>query len=410
MSNEATAVIPVDNLSELQAQLDKLNKRAVKLSLEPITLRLGERSTREHPYYKGTFYEAVEVFVEGNAPTLAGWQFVATLEHDENGTLIRRIPTFTEEIDLSQYRTASPDHCDQCGYRRRRNDTYVVAYVGDDRDAEGVLENHFETKQVGSSCLKDFIGSENPQAIARFLQDVRDFIEGCGREGGFVGDRITPRYDLNDFMGTAAAVVRENGYVSRRKAEEEMREATADLVRSDYFNRLERKSFNGEQYWTTVTDADAELADKAIAWVQALTEKDLENDYLYNVFTVCKSGTLTDRQLGIAASAITAYQRAEGRRVERESAKQVDEFLAEPKEKVSVTFTVQQIFSDPTEYGMSHKHILKADTGHRLVWRTNAAPLEQGKQYSGVFSVKEQRESKYGRETWLWRPKDLQEV
>lgn len=388
MSNEPTAVIPTDNLPELQAKLDKLNKRAAKLGLEPITLRTGEKSTQEHPYYKGTYYDAVEVFVEGNAPTLAGWQFVATLEHDENGTLIRRIPTFTEEIDLSQYRTASPDHCDQCGYRRRRNDTYVVAHESG------------ETKQVGSNCLKDFIGSENPQAIARFLQDVRDFIEGCGREGGFVGDRITPRYDLNDFMGTAAAVVRENGYVSRRQAEEQQRERTSDLVRSDYFNRLERKSFNGEQYWTTVTDADIELAEKAIAWVQALTEKDLESDYLYNLFTVCKSGTLTARQFGIAASAITAYQRAEG----------VDEFLAEKGEKVEVTFTVQQIFSDATEYGMSHKHILKASTGHRLVWRTNAAPLEQGKQYSGVFSVKEQRESKYGRETWLWRPKDLQEV
>lgn len=404
MSNEPTATIPVENLPVLQAKLETLNKRAAKLGLEPITLRTGEKSIQDHPYEKGTKYEVIEVFVEGSAPTLNGWQFVATLEHDENGTLIRRIPTFQDEIDLTQYRTASPDNCDQCHARRRRNDTYIVAKETTDGE-EFDDRRWFETQQVGSTCLKDFIGTENPQAIAKFLEQVRDFIEGAA-SGGYSEGRITPRYDLYDFMGTAAAVVREHGYISRRRAEETGDFATADAVKSDYFNRLHRISFKGQQGWTEVTDADADLAVTTVEWVRGLDEKDLENDYLYNVFTVCKSGTLTDRQFGIAASAITAYQRAEQRRIERETAPKVDEYLAEPKERVQPIFTVERVFENHGgDYGISYKHILKASTGHRLIWSTGSECLEQGKQYTGDFSVKDNRETKYGKETWIFRPK-----
>jgi hypothetical protein len=404
MSNEPTAVIPVDNLSTLQDQLAKLNKRADKLGLEPVTLRTGETVVKDHPYYPSQRYEAIEVFVEGNAPTLNGWQFVATLEHDENGTLVRRIPTFKDEIDLVQYRTASPDHCDQCGYRRRRNDTYVVAKkiansLGFEKEYLG-----YETKQVGSTCLKDFTGHENPQAIARYLEFVRDFIEGLGR-GDFSEGHVTPRYDLLDLVTTAAAEVRCHGYVSRRKADEEGSTPTAMAVTNDFFLRLAGRT----EELPEITDADADTAVAAIEWVGGLNEKALESDYLYNLFTVCKSGTLTARQFGIAASAITAYQRSEQDRIERTSSGKVDEFLGEIKDKIEITVTVERSFVNDGDYGISYTHMMRASTGHALAWMTQEE-LKQGHTYSGSFKVKDHRETKYGKQTRVYYPKNLQEV
>jgi hypothetical protein len=321
---------------------------------------------------------------------------------------VRRIPTFKDEIDLVQYRTASPDHCDQCGYRRRRNDTYIVAKkiansLGFEKEYLG-----YETKQVGSTCLKDFTGHESPQVIARYLEFVRDFIEGLGR-GNFSEGRITPRYDLADFMGTAAAVVREDGYVSRRQAEEQQCGATADVVKVDYANRINRLIVNGKQTWTEVNAADVELADKAVAWVQSLDEKALESDYLYNLFTVTKSGTLTARQFGIAASAITAYQRSEQDRIERTSSGKVDEFLGEIKDKIEITFTVERSFVNDGDYGISYTHMMRASTGHALAWMTQEE-LKQGHTYSGSFKVKDHRETKYGKQTRVYYPKNLQEI
>jgi hypothetical protein len=403
---EPTANVPSERIAELRDKIAKLNRKAEKLGCDPIVLRLGEPFTHE---LEGKIVEDTPVFITGKAPQLNGWQFVATLEHDENGTLIRRIPTFTDEVDLTQYRTATPDNCDQCHARRRRNDTYIVAKYLEvpQRAARGDLLNSYETKQVGSTCLKDFTGHENPEAIARWMEAVRDLIEGV-KGGSLDGGYLTPRYYLGDLMAEAAVEVRLNGYVSRRQAQEDYKTATADAVRNSFFARQTPAAKTMEP----VTDEDVARGDKAIEWVQSLEDKDLEQDYLYNLYTVCKSGTLTARQFGIAASAITAYERAMERKAERSGPGRVDEFIGEKGDKIDVTFTVFRVYENVTEYGMSYKHILRADTGHTLTWRTSSEPLEQGKTYTGTFSIKDHYEGKNGKETQIFRPnkKTLKEV
>lgn len=396
-TEQPTANIPSERVEELREKIAKLNRKAEKLGCEPIILRLGESFT--HKLEDERIVEDTPVFITGKAPQLNGWQFVATLEHDENGTLIRRIPTFQAEIDLTAYRTATPDNCDQCHARRRRNDTYVVARTSHGTTGYGV----YETRQVGSTCLKDFTGHENPEAIARWMETVRDLIEGI-KGGSLDGGYVTPRYDLDLLLYVAAGEVAKHGYISRRKAEEDMIPATADTVRNAFHERLRER--NPEPLEITVEPADV------LAWVRALDDKDLEQDYLYNLYTVCKGDSLTDRQFGIAASAITAYQRAMERKAERSGPGRVDEFIGEAGDKITVTFTVFRVFENVTEYGMSYKHILRADTGHTLTWRTSSEPLEQGKTYTGTFSIKGHFEGKNGKETQIFRPnkKTLQEV
>lgn len=411
MSNgttEVTARIPVDNLPTLREKIAKLNKVATKLGLPEISLVVGEPEVRPnsglemmtgpHASAPQVFQEVVPVTVEGEAPRLNGWEFIATLEHDENGTLIRRIPTFAPEVDLSQYRTATPDNCDHCGYKRRRNDTYIV--VGETG----------ETKQVGSNCLKDFTGHESPQQIARFLEQVRDLIEAVAG-GGYSEGRLVPRYSLDELMATAVKVVREEGYVSRRIAEETGADPTAQVVKAQFFDRVEGKRPYGDEL--DPTDQDHLTGVAVINWVQNLTEAELDNDYLYNLFTVCKSGTLTERQMGIAASAVTAYERANRQQAERQVAPiYADEFLGDEGGRIDVEFRITHIFEEDGDYGHQFKYIMATTTGHKLTWRTGAYELEKGKDYRANFFVRKHWSGKNGKETQVNRPRkgDPQEV
>jgi hypothetical protein len=393
MSNEQnpTAVIPTDNLPILAVELAKLDKKAEKLGTPTITYRLGERKQVESQEQPGTYYETVEVFVTGEAPKLNGWAFLATLEHDENGTLIRRFPNpDLDGVDLTQYRTATPDNCDHCHYRRRRNDTYLV------------VNEQGDTKQVGSSCLKDFTGHKNPEAVARYLELLRDFFEGMGTQFGGEG-RIVPRYDAYALLEEAVAEVETNGYVSRRQEEESYgaQQATGQIVKVAFFDRLRRPR---DPHLPKITGSHVAKAQAIIEWVRSLTDKDLENDYIYNLYTILKGDTITDRQMGIAASAIVAYDRVQAREIERKASSRVNEFIGEVGERREFIFTVKQIFFNATDYGTQARHILLADTGHTLVWSSTTYELEQGKTYSSKFSIKKHYESKYGKQTYVTRP------
>jgi|ERR1039458_271124 hypothetical protein len=392
-TSEPTANVPSERVAELRDIVAKLNRKAEKLGCPVIVMTLGEPFTSNLD--DGRLVEDTPVFIDGEAPKLNGWSFVATLEHDESGTIIRRIPTFEGEIDLTDYRTATPDNCDQCHARRRRNDTYIVAHA---KVPEGYM-----TKQVGSSCLKDFIGHENPEAIARYMEQVRDLIENL-QGGSYDGGYVTPRYATGNFMDVAAHVISQTGYISRRQAEENYEEASADSISQAFFQRQ--------------TDLDPEplkggdKGEKAIAWVRSLEDKDLENDYLYNLYTILKSDSITARQFGIAGSAIVAYDRQMERNLERVGSPPMDEFVGEKGDKIDVEFTVFRIYENVTDYGISYKHILRATTGHTFTWSTASDPLEQGKHYTGTFTIKDHRETKYGKQTRIFRPRKntLQEV
>ena len=150
-----TYEIPEQNLTKLQDKLDKLNRKASKLETTPIILE--EISFRDEPILDekgketGRIQRYITVTIEGEAPTIGGWKFVSTIQHEAEGNILRTVPSETiPEI----YRT-SPANCDHCQTIRDRKDTYIVT-------------NGQEFKQVGSGCLRDFTGVNNPHKAAAY--------------------------------------------------------------------------------------------------------------------------------------------------------------------------------------------------------------------------------------------------
>lgn len=125
--------IPGENLSSFKAEVDRLNKKVEKLIKKgyPVTPILVET----HPLpeivkYNDQFGIRREriyfmVAVTGEPIKANGWEFVATLQHEEGGTIVRAVPGLTQEGELNAFREAKPA-CNHCGYDRKRNDTFIL--------------------------------------------------------------------------------------------------------------------------------------------------------------------------------------------------------------------------------------------------------------------------------------------
>lgn len=398
MTSIETYRIPTANLDTLKTKIEKLNKRAVKLGVSTISITLGETETEIVKSEGGieTVREYVNVTVDGTTPKLNGWQFVATLEHDEGTVIIRKLPSFDSVVDLSAYRAADPTNCDHCHTRRRRNDTYVVMHD------DGSL------KQVGSTCLADFIGGQNPQQIAKWLEQVADMLDNACYGGGEA--REEQRFDTQIFLSHTATMIREHGWLSKSAAYYEGGISTAERAKDNLFaaahNERDRQ---GVPLWSEGTEKDDELADKALTWVRALTEDDLTNDYLYNLFAVCQKETIRYRQFGIAASLIQAYERAERERLEREG-NGGRSFLGDKGDKVSFNGTVTKIHwreSIYAEDGNAPIYKFVTENGDHATWfSSNDLNLNQGDAVTVTGTIKDTEDHpRFGKSTIITRCK-----
>ena len=247
--------IPDAKLADLKASLDKMIRKAARLGIEACSYTVGEAFDK--PYicrfdldsgsYKLIRFEGnaeelklaekdgdiryrrfVEVEVAGPNPVLAGWEFVATLQHlrdEETGKVVNllRVRPGVEAKIPEVFKTTPSTNCDHCNQHRQRTDTYVV---------RNVTTN--EWKQIGSTCIKDFLGGIDPRTAAAILEWYYETEKLCGGdedEGGERFSRGEARWPLRYALAVAAAIIREKGWTSRKTADEFGYSSTGMLVR-----------------------------------------------------------------------------------------------------------------------------------------------------------------------------------
>lgn len=269
--------VPVENMRKLREKFDKINRRAERLGCPPVELkRVGAES--ENCFEAGVkairHYAIVEVI--GVAPQIDGWTFVGVIDHAGEVNVLRLVPG---ETAPEEYRTAAPV-CDHCGTRRMRNMTYVLR-KGDDH------------KQVGSSCLQDFLGHDPHQAAA-YAGLLFDAVEMCE---SFMGMGHVSGWALDQYLAHVSYAIRSYGWVSRAQAENYLLTATADTAMARMLD-LRHSDLDG---------SDLELAEKAIEWAKGFGED--VDDYKWNLHAVAENGYVTSRTAGLAASMIPAYLR-----------------------------------------------------------------------------------------------------
>ncbi len=138
MDDNRVFEIPSPNLNKFQDKWEKLVRRANKLGVVPPTYTITGEVPRSHKVRREHFDEVKnktvwvdeEVVMIYHLVTIdhpkvvvpGGWEFVATLEHTEEGNITHNI----SGKDLpNEYRDCEP-WCDHCKVRRNRKDTYVL--------------------------------------------------------------------------------------------------------------------------------------------------------------------------------------------------------------------------------------------------------------------------------------------
>lgn len=303
------------NYNEFTGEIDRLNKRAKRLGLEPVVVTKIDTEIREQPKRDANGNVALDPFtgkpvmvaveyhtviVTGQRPVVAGWQFIATLEaaadEEVTGMIISAVPGAPELP--REFRTTDTKRCDHCRKAIFRRKAYVIQEVATERFA-----------QVGGTCLTDFVPGVSVEQMAAMAEIMgRAAAAGSEAEDEDWGRMGGPEFLINlaDYMAWVAGAIRVHGWKSRSEARNSYGIATADVA----LENMEEKRDNKRTYH--VEAVDTELATNAISWIRGTYgEKDSSelSDYEWNVALAFRGNWISEKQMGIAASGINLYAR-----------------------------------------------------------------------------------------------------
>ena len=333
----AFRVAPAE-LEHVQRRIQMLGRRARRIGLEPVRLiDTGERDASGHAL----------VMLSGRAPVLADWTLAAIVDHRDGHVAVRPVGEQGDRLVVGAFAAAI---CEHCGLRRRRTRTYVV-----------VRTDSGEVRQVGSGCVRDFLGGPDPERACRRAELLALAQAELDR-----ADTLLPAPDgaeasVDEFAAHAAHVVRTHGFTSRERARRASRPATADLA------------LQSLQDTPAAPDgADRALADGALGWARALlaARRDLSPFERDAVATVRGGSIQTRRDRGLVCALIAVCRKRRAR----------SRHLAHPGARIAVTVLVERVLAQRSErHGAVRRcELIDADANRLVWWQTGGAPLHRG--------------------------------
>ncbi len=389
--------IPEHNLADFIAKLDKLNSMATKLGCPPVSYaELRTQDIKElneitgEPTGRITRYHFVTV--NGEAPKLNGWLFIATLEHLPDGNVIKAVPGGADLPE--QFRTSQPicEHCHKDWLHRK--DTFVL------RNEQGTL------KQVGRQCLADFLGHQSPEQIANYASRLFELKGELDEDERLFGSYPASfhYYDLLEYLAKTSAVIEARGWVSGTMVRNgQANVSTATLVEDQLTNRrLEERDKIHTQ------PNHIEVAQRAITWIR--NEVSPKSDYEHNLVLLTKNDTFPIDNAGIVASLISMYQREfEKREAIKNSPLADSQYVGKEGDKVQVKVKVLRVIFMENGYGYrpTSTAIIKMqdEQGNLYTWFTQVGDMKQGEEYTLKGTVERHQEYKGIKETVLTRCK-----
>lgn len=409
------AWIPESKLEPLQAKAAKLNRRAAKLGCPPIGVEpVGERfiPVRKHNGVEWVVVgrrREVLVRVTGAAPQVAGWTFVARIEHGPVGNIVSRAPS-ERGMALSEDLWLVDPVCEHCNLSRRRRDTFVL------RDEQGTV------KRVGRNCLADFLREAdvaNALAFWKFLREVELEIGGSGEDdedfGGGCRERVY--FGTGDVLRAAASAIRVDGWVSRSAAKDDLgisvRASTADTVswildppKPSRDERIAREEAAKRALYEEKPEADGKVAAEALEWVRH--RLDPTSDYERNLKVALTADFVDPRNLGLAVSGMQAWLRQVARReAENRPAAPDAGWLGEKGQrlrKIRARVIDSRVWTSEVTGFTTNLIVFVDEAGHELKWfASGSRGLAIGRDVVLTGTVKEHAEWKGRKGTILSR-------
>ena len=352
-----TANILANHVNQFKAFVEKQNARAAKLGCDPIMVEYSESFVKSVKQEDGTRVNQmfVTVSVDESSIKLNDWNVFGRIDDFEGSVIV------TGKSDMTKYRNYNMSNCDHCKVNRQRKHLVVL-----EKDATQMV--------VGTSCLTDFTGHTSAaQYIAMLdwvinLQDTVDEMD-MGEKSGR-GEYV---YNLKRVLQTAAAIIREIGYVSASTAEETGKPSTKQNVIA---------CLNSNKSGVVITDADIEKTDAALKWFNETQHSD--NDYFYNMSILMNKEYITARYIGYACSLFAIYSKS----IQKVSVGESKFIGAVGDKKVAITAVCNRNIVVEGAYGVNHIYTFVSGSDV-IVYKTNSINFKEDETYNLLATIKD---------------------
>lgn len=397
----------------LEQKIEKANKKARKLKLPPIELEIFDKymeKVKTPGTYQPIQVEYYKVKIHGAAPKVEGYKFIATIEHQDGGNIIRTVPDEAGNENIRNFYESKPHYCDHCKKVRKRIDTFIVKE-----------EKTGQLRQVGRNCLADFIGGTDPKAILWYFSQLNNFFQTVGEaeeEATRKGARVQQFVELPELLAGAAAIIDKFGYVSAKASEERGIAPTSSIVRELIFNRsnFAARKNESEEYKRMMLDlvdnppaAQVKHAETVIRWFKSLPKEQVEsNEFMHNLSVIVNSGRVNARNVGYAVAIFPAYMRAMNllKQKEKQPSKS-NEWIGQPGQKLPPTkIKVIRTRMISGQFGPTQIVTMEDEQGNVFVWFNNSAKkMSEDGEGTIVGTIKKHDEFNGRKQTHLTRVK-----
>lgn len=313
--------------------------------------------------------------------------FVAALIPEEAGVTVHSAPG----QELGGFSPRGDDACEHCNLQRRRTRLYLVR---DERD-DSII-------QLGHSCIELYTGvSPKGLWVLTFDEELHRFAssERCARG---------PAEASVDAVLAYAYAHSEQG--RSYQAATGYGESTAGHVRTSLFGLIDRMPADQRNYYIAkAAEAATYALDTALlgAIKDSVETTAADSDYGRNLRVIPGGATVTHRNIGILASLVKVYARANQLEVQRAAVPAVSGFIGKVGERVrNISGIAKTVVYSEGFYGTKTFLVAIADTGHTLVWSASAhLDIEVGDRFTmAAATVKEHGEFNGADQTVITRP------
>lgn len=415
-----TYTLSKGQIERAESKLMKLQNKARKLgTMEP------ELLVREEVYITIIDPDTLVPHLEkryvceltGTEPVIAGYEFVGTVEHEKAGNIVRLSPLAQKlELDTVAYREGA-QKCEHCGTIRARKDTFLVREVPDEN--QELIDNYLRSIgqapnrkiiQVGSSCLRDFLGHGDPESVVNYIEALQEFIDEADLDGFRGGGMSSDRYlNTQSYLEQVAAMLRTHGWVSKRAAIETDRISTVERVEDNLW-KLEHPNDKHtlKEPYVEPDETDRDLAYEALVWLNSTIgtiPANMRNDYQHSLYVAASNREFNVRTKGIVASLLATYRRTLAEEVERANKPVSAHVGVVGKRQTFQHVLVTRVFDYDNDFGVSHRHMMQTPEGNVLTWQTGTIRLDEGGLYTVIGTVQDHTEYKGTKQTKLTRCK-----
>jgi len=320
--------------------------------------------------------EFVQITISGEPPKLPNWQFIGRIEHTPEGNIVSTSPDSSVPVP-TEYRNSAP-YCEHCNTNRARNDTFLVYNTTTQ-----------EFKQIGSSCLKDFLGHKDAKEYAQMwaewslidtqLKEMQGNMDDDDEYGGGRGERFA---NVLSYLAAAVKVIKRFGFSSTtiKSTGEYNPDSTLSKVNYIMFPPNQNESAYNEwenfiqKNQLNIDDSDYTEAQSIIDWGKNLSEEKVSgSNYLQNLKVILSNDGVNPRHLGILVSAPVAKMKDEEREIsyqKREEENKQSDFVGKVGDKILMSGTFEGSTSFNTSFGTSHAINLQDINKNKYTWFT----------------------------------------